>query len=400
VEKNSLILLVQEDPAGAAEIRQALGQGMGAFRLQCVEGLSTALARIGGGGVDLVLLDLSLCSGRESGQPEGFLALHREAPHVPIVVLCAAQDEGLALKAMRAGAADYIIKERWAASLASVAASAVKLRHIPVVINAAKPAAASNRGRVIAFLGAKGGVGATTVALNVAAVLAGERRVVLVEMRPAFGTLAQFFGTSLLGRNLSRLLEREPAAITPTEIQACLWPYKNIPGLSLLFAPPGAGHGELGPAHAAAIVETLAGMADLVIADLPSSLSDSNRAIIEHSGLLAMVVERDPICVQLAKSMVRAIESWDNAPRITPVVVNRATVVTPVALQDIDAQIGIPALGVILPEADLCLRAQNARTPLVALQPDSMVAESLIAFAEALAAISIAADRQNLLLRA
>ena len=60
---------------------------------------------------------------------------------------------------MRAGAADYIIKERWAASLASVAASAVKLRHIPVVINAAKPAAASNRGRVIAFLGAKGGVG-------------------------------------------------------------------------------------------------------------------------------------------------------------------------------------------------------------------------------------------------
>jgi len=45
-------------------------QGMdAAFRLQCVEGLSTALARIAGGGVDLVLLDLSLCGGRESGSP-------------------------------------------------------------------------------------------------------------------------------------------------------------------------------------------------------------------------------------------------------------------------------------------------------------------------------------------
>jgi pilus assembly protein CpaE len=401
VEKNSLILLVQEDPAGAAEIRQALGQGMeGAFRLQCVEGLSTALARIAGGGVDLVLLDLSLCSGRESGQPEGFLALHREAPHIPVVVLCDAQDEGLALKAMRAGAADYIIKERWAASLGSVAASAIKLRHIPIEINSAKPAPATHRGRVIAFLGAKGGVGATTVALNVAAVLAAGRRVILVEMRPAFGTLSQFFGTSLLGRSLSRLLEREPAAINPSEVHACLWPYKNIPGLSFLFAPPGAGHGEIGPAHATAIIETLGGMADLVIADLPASLSDSNRAVIGHSGLLALVVERDPICVHSAKLMVQTIESWDEAPRISPVVVNRATVVTPVPLADIDTQIGIPALGVILPEADLCLRAQNAHTPLVALQPDSMVAESLIALGEALASISIVAERQNMQLRA
>ena len=396
-----MILLIQEDPAGAAEIRQALGQSMdGAFRLQCVEGLSTALARIAGGGVDLVLLDLSLCGGRESGQPEGFLALHREAAHIPVVVLCDAQDEGLALKAMRAGAADYVIKERWAASLGSVAGSAIKARRIPMETNGAKPPQSSNRGRAIAFLGAKGGVGTTIVALNVAAVLACGRRVILVEMRSSFGTLAQFFGTTLLGRSLSRLLEREPAAITPSEIQACLWPYKNIPGLSLLFSPAGAGHGEMGPAHATAIIETLAGIADLVIADLPASLSDSNRTIIEHSGLLALVVERDPLCVQSAKLMVRAIEAWDNSPRISPVIVNRVTVVTPMPLPEIDSQIGIPALGVILPEPDLCLRAQTARTPLVALQPDSMIAESLITLGETLASTTFAADRQSLLIRA
>ena len=401
LEKNSLILLVQEDPAGAAEIRQALDQSLdGPFRLQCVEGLSTALARIAGGGVNLVLLDLSLCSGRESGQPEAFLTLHREAPHIPIVVLCVAQDEGLALKAMRAGAVDYIIKERWAASLGSVAAAAIKLRRIPVRINGVKPPQSGDRGGVIAFLGAKGGVGASTVALNVAAVLAGGRRVILVEMRPAFGTLAQFFGTTLLGRSLSRLLERQPAAITPSEIQACLWPYKNIPGLSVLFAPAGAGPGEIRPDHAIAILQTLAGMADLVIADLPASLSDSNRAIVERSELLALVVERDPVCVQLARLMMRAIEAWDTAPRIVPVIVNRATVVTPISLQEIDAQLGIPALGVILPEPDLCLRAQTARIPLVALQADSMVAESLIALGEALGSIAIAAERQNLLIHA
>ena len=230
----------------------------------------------------------------------------------------------------------------------------------------------------------------------VAAVLAAGRRVILVEMRPAFGTLSQFFGTTLLSKCLSRLLEREPAAITPTEIQACLWPYKNIPGLSLLFAPSGAGHGEIRPERATAIIAALAAMADLVIVDLPTSLSDSNRASIEHSGLLALVAERDPLCVQSAKLMMGAIEAWDDAPRIAPVIVNRSTVVTPMPLQEIDAQIGIPALGVILPEPDLCLRAQTAHTPLVALQPDSMIADSLIALGEALASITIAAERQNL----
>ncbi len=392
---------MQGDPGGAAEIRKTLEHSMtGHFRMQCIEGLSTAVARVGGGGVDLVLLDLALCPGRQTGQPDSFLALHREAPHIPIVVLCEAQDEGLALKSMRAGAADYIIKERWAASLGSVAMAAIKLRPPLGEPNGAQAQPPDNRSRVIAFLGAKGGTGATTVALNVAAVLAAERSVILVEMRPAFGTLAQFFGVSLLGRSLARLLEHEPEAINPTQIQACLWPYKSIPGLNVLFAPTGPGHDRIPPAHAAALITALAGMADVVIADLPACLSESNRAVIERSGLLTLVIERDPLCVQSAKLMAREIESWEKGPRISAVIVNRASVVTPMPLPDIDLQVGIPSLGMILPEPDLCLRSQTAHTPLVAVQPDSLIAGSLIALSQTLGAISTAADRLGLHLHA
>jgi len=54
------VLLIQKDTANTALIRQALAQDTdGLLRLQCVECLPTALARIGGGEVDLVLLDLS-----------------------------------------------------------------------------------------------------------------------------------------------------------------------------------------------------------------------------------------------------------------------------------------------------------------------------------------------------
>ncbi len=152
---------------------------------------------------------------------------------------------------------------------------------------------------------------------------------------------------------------------------------------------------EIGLGHAQALTRALAGMADFVIFDLPASLSNANRAIIEESGFLALVVERDPVCVHSGRLMARAIESWDAAPQVATVIVNRANLGCPMPMAEIDTQLGCPAFGVIPPEPDLCLRAQNARTPLVVFQPDSLVAESLIALAERLASASAAADRVN-----
>jgi CheY-like chemotaxis protein len=57
----AFVLLIQRDPAVAASIRRLLTErGEGAYQLQCVESVPTALARIGGGGVDVIMLDLSL----------------------------------------------------------------------------------------------------------------------------------------------------------------------------------------------------------------------------------------------------------------------------------------------------------------------------------------------------
>ena len=62
------VLLIEKDPAEAALIRQSLAQrGGGGFQLQCVAGMSIALARIGGGGVDVIMLDLSLRRRRFQG---------------------------------------------------------------------------------------------------------------------------------------------------------------------------------------------------------------------------------------------------------------------------------------------------------------------------------------------
>jgi DNA-binding NarL/FixJ family response regulator len=156
-----------------------------------------------------------------------FLQLHRETPSTPIVVLCSAQDEGVALKAMRAGAADYVIRETGGDSLGRAIRTALGMR--------AKAAPLRRAGKLITLVGAKGGAG-TTLALNVAAVLAQQRhKVTLVEMHPAFGILSAHLRPSKLTRNLSHLLEA--AAIGSADTEACLWPCEKVPGLSVLFGP-------------------------------------------------------------------------------------------------------------------------------------------------------------------
>ncbi len=71
--------------------------------------VAAALTRLKDGGVDLILLDLSL---PDSQNIETFHKVNRSAPSVPIVVLTGADDDDLAMGAIRAGAQDYLIKGR------------------------------------------------------------------------------------------------------------------------------------------------------------------------------------------------------------------------------------------------------------------------------------------------
>jgi pilus assembly protein CpaE len=375
----ALILLLQEDAADAATVRQALAQKKdGLLRMQCVDRLPTALARLAGGGVDLILLDLALGEALPGDRLDTFLKLQQLVPHTPIVVLSRPDEEGVALRAMRAGAADFLPKQQWGDSLGQVLRSVMERSHNPREPDSRGVGATPKNERIIAVLGAKGGVGTTTVALNVASDLARRHQVILVEMRPLFGTLSLFFKPHGTIRNLSHL----PPTLAAEQVRACLWRYDGLPGLNVLFGPQTPSEcQEIAPGRARAILKTLAAMADYVVVDLPASLSDANREVVENASCLALIAEQDPICIETAGRVERAIQSWSGAPQsMGTVIVNRAMGPPQTELDQINAGIEKP-LGIIPAEPDLCLRAQTAHMPLVAFLPKSLLAESLAALA-------------------
>ena len=101
------ILLIENDPAAADQIRLALAAvGCGSFEVEWVRQLSQGLARLSKRGIDAVLLELSL---PDSHGIETFDKLFAAAPDVPILILGGNAPEALAKEAVGRGAQDYLL---------------------------------------------------------------------------------------------------------------------------------------------------------------------------------------------------------------------------------------------------------------------------------------------------
>lgn len=102
------ILLVEDDPDTARLIARRLSWA-DRFTVDQAPDLQTALGRIEHEDYDLVLLDLSLPDGEPMSSLAAAGALSR---HIPIVILTASDDDGLAQIAARLGVQGYLVKDK------------------------------------------------------------------------------------------------------------------------------------------------------------------------------------------------------------------------------------------------------------------------------------------------
>lgn len=108
MNKTIQILLIEDNPVDADLIGEMLTEAGGAaFALERSSRLSTGLELLDSRDIDLILLDLSL---PDSHGLDTFSKAHARAPQVPVIVLSGLDDEALAVRAVREGAQDYLVK--------------------------------------------------------------------------------------------------------------------------------------------------------------------------------------------------------------------------------------------------------------------------------------------------
>jgi two-component system cell cycle sensor histidine kinase/response regulator CckA len=102
------VLLIEDNPRDVELLRDLLSDaGDPALDLEPVDRLQAGLARLAQGGKDVVLLDLNL---PDSHGVDSVAQLQAQAPEVPVIVLTGNDDDVIALKAVQAGAQDFLVK--------------------------------------------------------------------------------------------------------------------------------------------------------------------------------------------------------------------------------------------------------------------------------------------------
>jgi len=165
--KTLKVLLIEDSPEYAELVQAWLSPGGEiAFGLNWTDSLAAGLKRLTQGGMDVILLDLGL---PDSDGLATFAGIRAHAPDIPVIILSAGDSEMLALQMIQEGAEDYLVKSACNRELLVRAVRYALVRHKQSARNATE--ASSGQPKVIGVIGAKGGVGTTTVACSLAAEL-------------------------------------------------------------------------------------------------------------------------------------------------------------------------------------------------------------------------------------
>jgi len=337
------VLLIENSESVAGEIQSSLSSA-GSFDLQRSESLTSGLNRLRNSSFDVVVLDLSL---PDSKDIETLVAVRNECPDTPIVVLGDDEDPSIGMRVLSEGAQDYVTKATWnPASLPRILRFGIE-RH-----KTGHPSVTAKDGKLLTFVGAKGGAGTTTVCLNVAAALASpDHTTIATEWCWPRGNFSLYLGEQP-ARNLSAIGTLPPRAIAKSVLKNLLVTTSN--NLMLLHGPQTAAEFQYwNPAQAEAFVASLLQIADFAVMDLPPHPSAVSRVAVRNSSTVVVVLERNPESVVLANETLSMVRSWAaGGAAITAVVVSKGGSATAMAIDDIRSQLRCGIVGVVPPSTE------------------------------------------------
>lgn len=346
---------------------------------------------------DIVLMDINM------PDMDGIAATERLASEVPTaaVVMMSVQGEADYLRrSMLAGAREFLVKpfssDELTASIRQVyTREREKLSRIVV-----QPAAAASGGavpsapredqepgRVIAVFGPKGGVGRTTLAVNLAVAAATElgQRTCLVDASFQFGDVGVLLNLNPKNKSVADVIPElehgEPDSLDGFVIN-------HSAGIRVLLAPPSPEMAELiTPGGAKAMIEGLRLDNDLVVVDCMATFNDTTLAILDQADIVLTMLSLEITSIKNIRLFLEVAEQLGYGPDKLRLVLNRADSSLGIRVADVEHSIGRRVDHTIVSDGRSVVYALNRGVPFFLSNREAQVSQDVLRLATALVGV-------------
>ncbi|MEW5938281.1 MAG: response regulator [Chloroflexota bacterium] len=235
------------------------------------------------------------------------------------------------------------------------------------------------RGRVTGVLAARGGLGVSTVALNLSVALFSrtQAQVVLAELIPGKGTLGMDLGMTNQ-KALVKFLSGSPSEITSDRVKNSLVPH--ISGIKLLPASdhPSDIHLVNQMAQYTTLVSALSNLARFIVLDLGSGLLPFTQKLLPLCDDFIVVVEGSSNVIQHTKLLIADLLGLGVKKESAIAVLNNRvrsdTQMTTAAVQE---KLGHPIPVTMTPAPELLTQATRMQTAAILCQPEGVTAKQM-----------------------
>lgn len=329
---------------------------------------------------DVILMDINM------PVMDGITATERlslECPESGIVMISVQGETEYLRKAMMAGAREYLTKPFAGDDLANTIKKVAEVEGKRRQVRKSETAAPSPEGKVVAIFSAKGGVGKTTLAANLAVALATDlkARVALVDLDLQFGNIGVLMDIAP-PRTIADLVREN--TLDQDLVDSYL--VDHATGVRILPAPLRPEQAEtVTAAHVDRILSVLRQMVDFIIVDTPQAFTETNLAVLDHADLILLVATLELPAVKNVKLSLDVMASLNYPAEKIRLILNRYSEEIGIPREDLEKSLHFPVSARIPSDGRAVVASINKGIPFYSTDRNSRVSQAVRELAEQVA---------------
>lgn len=331
---------------------------------------------------DLIILDVMMPD-MDGYQVTRQLRQDASTAEIPILMFTAKTQVEDKVTGYEAGVDEYITKPIHPAELVA------RVKSLLSRAKAHPSPPSAERGYMIAVMAPKGGLGASTLTLNLAISYAQRVKsdVIAAELRPGHGSWAQDLGYNTK-EGLNNLLRTKPFEIKNNNVEAELL-RTTYSGVRLLLADSEISDVDLVEASAQieSVVRILPFLASMVLLDIGVPVLPKIDRVLAFCDEIMLVTEPFPASLRSTKRYMQELSNsgFGKSKLLTVVMINRIRADIQLTITQVQESLGQTVAQVIPPVPEIAYQAALQFLPLVKIQPDGLVAQQYRRLAEIIA---------------